>query len=367
MKIALVHDHLLEFGGAERVLVAFKRIFPEADVYVAAYKPEVVKRWIPDFKSWKVHTSWASHIPFYNKLYSPLRFLTPWIWESFDLSGYDVVLSSSGWFMSKGVITKPHTRHISYIHHPPSYLYFYQTAIEWQKYWLVKVYAHFINHFLRMWDFTASQRPDVLVSNSQETQGRIRKFYRRDAQVIYPPVEISSKEPEYTDKKDYYITLSRIAFKKHIDVLIKAANEKKFNLKIIGTGRDEGVLKALAGPTVEFMGHVSDQKRDELLSGAKAFLNASVEEEFGIAPVEAMGYGVPVIAFSSGGLKETVINGKNGYLYEELSAQSLNEAIEKLEKLTKEEYKVMCMKARKESEKYSAGEFEKKIKALVYG
>lgn len=366
MKIALVHDHLLEFGGAERVLVALKKIFPEADVFVSAYNPKVVERWIPDFSTWNVKVSWVANIPFYHKLYSPLRFLAPYIWESFDFTQYDVVISSSGWFMAKGIITKPPTKHISYIHHPPSYLYYYQTAIEWQKYFIIKVYAHFINHFLRIWDFISSQRPDVLVANSQETKRRIQKFYRRDAQVIYPPVDIPKEEPSIKPVPDgYYVTVSRLAFKKHIDLLIKAANTYKFPLKIAGTGRDLEYLKALAGPTVELLGYVPDEKLHELFAGAKAFLNASEDEEFGISAVEAMGYGVPVIAYASGGLKETVDEGKNGYLFDELSEKSLYGGVDSFENLSQSESEKMKRSARDSAKKYSAEEFAKQIKKLV--
>ena len=363
--IALVHDHLFEFGGAERVFLELKKIFPQADVYLAGYKKNVVKRWIPDFNTWRVQIAWVSKIPFFSKLYSPLRFLAPYVWESFDFSNYDVVISSSGWFMSKGVLTKPGTRHISYIHHPPAHLYFYQTAVEWQKYWPFRVYAYVVNHFLRMWDFEASQRPDILVANSHETRRRIQKFYRRDALVIYPPVHIPEKAPSYT-KGDYFVTLSRLAFKKHVDLLVRAANEYDFRLKVIGTGRDEKYLKTLAGEGVTFLGYVSDYELTSLYAGAKAFLNASEEEEFGIAPVEAMGHGVPVIACASGGLKETVKEGCNGYLFDELTPQSLYEKILKLEKLSQENYLQMRKTAREESEKYSEAVFARNIKKLTH-
>ncbi len=366
MKIALVHDHLLEFGGAERVLVELKKIFPKADVFLAAYNPDVVKERIPDFDSWNVKTSFAMKIPLYQKLYSPLRFLAPMIWESFDFSDYDIVVSSSGWFMSKGVKTSEKIRHVSYVHHPPSYLYGYQTAVEWQKYWPVKIYATIVNHFLRIWDFKSSQRPDVLLANSEETQRRIKKFYRRDSKVVYPPVSISEEEPSFkVPNEKYYVTISRLAYKKHVDVLVEAANKYEFKLKVIGTGRDEEYLKSIAGPTVEILGYVPDEDFDSLVNGATAFLNASVEEEFGIAPVEAMGRGIPVIAYASGGLMETVKEGINGYLYKELTPESLYQKIQQLEKLTKEEYIRMKKGSRKESKNYTSEVFASKMKKAV--
>jgi glycosyltransferase involved in cell wall biosynthesis len=364
MKIAIVHDQIQEFGGAERVLVALKQIFPEADVFTSFYNPEALGMHAKLFEGWNIKTSWADRVPFFKKLFSPLRFLTPLIWESFNFNGYDVVISSSGWYMSKGIITRPETKHICYLHHQPRYLYYYETAVEWQKYWPVKIYAHIVNHKLRMWDYISSQRPDYFIANSEETKKRIKKFYRReDVTVVYPPVNIpdDSSTNYQLSTTNYYITTSRLAKAKHIDILIKAANKYKFNLKIIGKGRDEEYLKSMAAETVEFLTNVSDEQFKEIYQGAKAFLFASVDDEFGIAPIEAMGYGIPVIAYSSGGLKETVKDGTNGYLYHDLNEDSLLEKIKQLENLSEEEYKTMKINSRKEAEKYSFEEFKKKI------
>jgi glycosyltransferase involved in cell wall biosynthesis len=367
MKIALVHDHLLEFGGAERVLVALKKTFPDADVFIAAYDLNVVRERIPDFSQWRVHTSWAARIPFFRKIYSPLRFLAPHIWESFDFSDYDIVISSSGWFMSKGIKTdRSKTKHYSYIHHPPGYLYGYQTAVEWQRHWPIKIYATIINHFLRIWDFKASQRPDILIANSQETRKRIQKFYRRDAEVIYPPVDIPKNEPVYElQAEPYFITVSRLAYKKHVDIIIKAANKYGFQLKVVGKGRDEEVLRELAGPTVEILGYVPDKDFQKLFAGARAFLNMAVEEEFGISPVEAMGRGVPVIAYASGGLIETVKDGKNGFLVAEHTPEALYKGVQRLEKLSEKNYLLMRKQARKDSQRYTFDVFAKQIKDLI--
>ena len=267
--------------------------------------------------------------------------------------------------MSKGIITKDGTQHISYIHHQPRYLYYYETAVEWQKHLPIKIYAHFINHFLRTWDYIGSQRPDILVANSEETQRRIKKFYRRDSVVIYPPVYIPSDVNLESRKPEYYVTLSRFARAKNIDLLIRAANKMKFQLKIIGSGRDKEYLQSIAGETVEFVGHVKDKDFVDFFRGAKAFLNAAVDEEFGIATVEAMGYGVPIVAYSSGGLKETVKDGSNGFLFEDLTEEALEGAINKIEKLTKKEYLEMSKSARRESQKYTYSEFASKLKKLV--
>ncbi len=368
MKVAIVHDQLREFGGAERVLVSIKSLFPEAPVYTTTFDTNSLGEHKSVVKEWDVRLTWFGKIPLLNRFYSPFRFLTPLIWESLNLDEYDLVISSTGSWMCKGVKTKKSTVHISYIHHPPRYLYGYETAIEWQKHWPIKLYGTVVNHFLRMWDFTASQRPNYLIANSVETQKRIEKFYRRESTVIYPPVlipPIGTVNLSPPQKNNYFVTVSRLARAKHVNLLIQAANQKKFNLHIVGVGRDEEYLHSLAGPTVTFMGNLSDKQLQEELQGARGFLFASVDEEFGIAPVEAMGYGLPVVAFASGGMKETVKEGLNGYLYSKLTVDSLLSSMKKMELLNIEEQELMRKNARKEAEQYSEEIFKKKFKEFI--
>jgi glycosyltransferase involved in cell wall biosynthesis len=367
MKVALVHDQLREFGGAERVLVALKKIFPQADIYTTTFDLESLGSHKNLIKNWKINVSWFGKIPVINRFYSPFRFLTPLIWESFDFSKYDLVISSSGSWMSKGIKTKKSTLHISYIHHPPRYLYGYETAIDWQKYLIVRIYAYIVNHFLRFWDFKSTQRPDFLIANSEETRHRIKKFYRRDTTVIYPPVNIPKSLPatSYTSPNPYYLTVSRLAKAKHVEILIKASNQMKFDLKIIGTGRDEEFLRTIAGPTVEFLGNVSDQEFKNIFTNAKAFLFASKDEEFGIAVVEAMGYRLPVIAYNSGGIPEYIKNGLNGYLFDSLNPISLIKKIKEFEKLNKEQVLKMKQEARNTAEKFNEENFKKNILNFV--
>ena len=184
--------------------------------------------------------------------------------------------------------------------------------------------------------------------------------------MIYPPVDIPAKVAKRTKPKDtYYVTASRLAFKKHVDIMINAANEYGFKLKVIGSGRDEEALRELAGPTVEILGYVPDEEFKDIFKGATAFLNAAIDEEFGIAPVEAMGYGLPVIAYGSGGLLETVKPGKNGYLYTDHTPESLYKEIQKLEKLSVKKYEEMCKTSRSEAKKYTFDVFKKKMLELV--
>ena len=366
MKVALVHDQLREFGGAERVLVSLKKIFPQAYVYTTTFDLNSLGSHKKLIKDWKISVSWFGKIPFINKYYSPFRFLTPLIWESFDFSKYDLVISSSGSWMSKGIKTSKSTVHISYIHHPPRYLYGYETAIEWQKYFFIKIYGYIVNHFLRIWDFSSTQRANYLIANSEETKKRIEKFYRRDSTVIYPPVDIPSRPILYSPTTShYYLTVSRLARAKHIDILIRAANKLKFKLKIVGSGRDEERLKQIAGNTVEFLGNLTDEDLKKTYGNAKAFLFASRDEEFGIAVVEAMGYGLPVIAYRSGGIPEYVINKKNGYLYDELEENYLIKQVNELESLPKVKYLEMRKEARKTAEKFSEEDFVNNILKFV--
>ena len=353
-----------EFGGAERVLISLMRIFPKAVIFTSLYNPKTLGIHAKEFKDRKVITSWADKFFLTKKFYSPLRFITPFIWESFDLSRFDLVISSSGSYMSKGVITRPETLHISYLHHPPRYLYYYETAREWRKYAIIRAYAYWINNKLRMWDYLSSQRPDFFIANSKETRLRIQKFYRRDATVIYPPVSIP-KKVRFDKTRNYYLTVSRLARAKHIDLLIEAANNLKINLKIIGDGRDYKRLRSKAGPTVKFMGHVSDNELEKLYSNAKAFLFASRDEEFGIAPVEAMGRGLPVIAFASGGIIEYVQENINGYLYSKLSLPSVTNKIKKLESLSPAQYKKFKNNARKTAERFSEKNFTRQTKKFI--
>jgi len=374
MRIALVHDQLSEFGGSERVLVSLKKIFPQADVFTLVYNPEKLGAHKEIIKKWQIKTSWFDKIPILCHFYSPFRFLTPLIWESFDFSKYDLVISSSGSWMSKGIKTKKPTIHISYVHHPPRYLYGYETAIEWKKYLPVRIYAYLVNHFLRIWDFYSSKRPDYLIANSKETQLRIKRFYHRDSVVIYPPVSIPDSKLFKTIYNhfqpfptNYYLTVSRLARAKHIDVLIKAANQMGFNLKIIGTGRDEKYLKSIAGKTVEFLGNLPDEKFKKIFFNSKAFLFASKDEEFGIATVEAMGYGLPIIAYNSGGIPEYVKDEVNGFLFDKLSSESLIEKIKKFEALDKNKILEMKKQARKTAENFAEENFKKNLLSFLKG
>ena len=369
MKIALVHDFLREYGGAERVVEAMHEIWPEAPLYTSFVDWKALGPHAARFKNWDIRPSWVQHNWLVKKYHSPLRFLAPKIWESLNLSGYDVVLSSSGWFMCRGVKTQggPSTSsggawralHICYIHHPPRNLYGYATGSDLQKYWPVRAYATIINFFLRHYDFATAQRVDYFVANSEETARRVQKFYRRDSTVIYPPVDIPSVKLK--QKGAYFLSVGRLTYAKRVDLAIGACNKLKLPLKIVGKGKEEAYLRSIAGPTIEFIGGVSDEELDRIYAGARAFIFCALDEDFGMVPVEAMGHGVPVIALAQGGVLETVMDGSTGLLFNEPTVSSLEGVLKKFLK-AKKDWSVPCME---QAKKFSKERFKRELKTFV--
>ncbi len=361
MRVALVHDYIKEYGGAERVLEALTEAYPNAPIYTAFYKKDSAA--YERFKHKKIRTSWVHYIPgFSTKLHSPLRFLAPMIWGGFDFSKYDVVIGSASWYVTKGFPNKGNAVEVCYCHTPPRWLYGYKTSVEWQRFWPIKIYGMIIGHFMRQYDFNAAQKVDYFVSNSKEVQGRIEKFYRRESIVIYPPVSLP-KIPKVA-KGDYYFIVSRIVGAKGIDMAIEAARRHGFKLKIAGAsaGYYTGLadMKESAPENVEFLGRVSDEELVKLYAGAKAFIATATDEDFGITPVEAMLCGTPVIAYYGGGFKETVIEGKTGVFFHESNANSLVQAVRKFEKM-----KLNPKDCQKHAEKFSKKRFIKEITAFV--
>lgn len=361
MKIALVHDYLNEFGGAERVLLTLSEIWPKAPIYTAFYRKNS-PAW-ERFKNKNIKVSWAHYIPFFNnKLHSPLRFLAPLIWGSFDFSKYDAVIGSAGWYITKGFRKGKKTIEICYCHTPPRWLYGYKTSIEWQKYWPVRVYAVIIGHFMRMYDFKSAQKVDYFIANSKNVALRIKKFYRRNSKVIYPPVELP-KVPR-VKKDDYYLVISRIVGGKGLDLAVEAAIKLGIKLKIAGKPAgyymEYKKLTKMSKGNVEFLGYVTDQELVKLYTGAKAFWALATDEDFGITPVEAMLTGTPVIAFRGGGYMESVIEGKTGVFFDKPTVDSLARAVRRFEKMD-----IKSEDCIKQAKKFSKERFKKQIKMFV--
>ncbi len=327
LRVALVHDYLREFGGAERVLEALHNLYPEAPVYTAFFDRVALGVHADRFAGWEIRETWLSKIPGFKKLHSPLRFLAPWAFASLDLSNYDLVISSSNAYFAKAVKV-PNGKHICYCHTPPRVLYGYSAMSDWQSNLLMRVAGQFLNHFMRVIDVKVSrERVDQFIANSQETASRIKKFYRLASTVVYPPVELAEVDSAKVEKGDYFLYVNRLALAKHPELAVEVCSKLQLPLKVVGTGKMLASLQAMAGPTVEFLGAVDDQQLAKLYAGAKALLYPVEHEDFGIVPVEAMLYGTPVIAHNSGGPKETVINGKSGIVFDDLTVTGLETAL----------------------------------------
>ena len=370
MRLALVHGFLKEFGGAERVLETFHEIWPEAPIHTAFVDFEKLGPHAQRIRKWDIRESSLGKTWLIKKLHSPLRFLAPLIWKSFNLDGYDVVISSSGWYICRGIVTRPEALHICYLHHPPRHLYGYQTSFDWQKHLPIRIYGHLVNHYLRMYDFRISQRVNYFIANSKETQKRIAKFYRRNSEVIYPPVNLhpwgegAGKHLRGENEGNYFLCVSRLARAKNIDLAIEACHKLNLPLKIVGKGREEEKLQAtsykLQAKNIEFLGEVPDEELDKIYAGAKALIFPAQDEEFGIVPVEAMAHGVPVVAFRSGGVKETVVDAATGLFFDELSVEALVKTIKQYNNIT-----IKPSDCIYQAKKFSKERFKKEIKVFV--
>lgn len=360
-KVAIVHDYFREFGGGERVVEVLHEMFPDAPVYTASFYPKGLGKDAERFRGWDIRVSWFNkwHLP--NRLISPFRIFAPSMFESFDLKEYNLVISSSNVYFSKAVKTRPGALHISYIHTPPRYLYGYTTSFNYKKHWWTRVIGELMNHILRIYDFQTSQKPDILVANSKNVQQRIKKFYRRDSVVIYPPVDLAEfKGSANNGKRGYFLSLNRLVRGKGTEITVEACTKLNLHLKVAGSGPELERLKKIAGKTIEFIGGVSDLKRVELMKNAKALIVASEDEDFGITSVEAQAAGTPVIAVKAGGYLETIIEGKTGLFFDEPTVDPLSKVLQSFEQ---SQFKEEDLK--KNAEKFSKENFKKEMLELM--
>lgn len=355
LKIALVHDQLNQAGGAERVLFALHKIFPKAPIYTLIYEPKKLS----GFENAKVKTSFIQNLPFGKKHFKWYLPLMPSAVENLNLSGYDLVISSSS-ALIKGVITGPKTIHISYCHTPTRWLWSeaadYVEDLNVNR--LVKKILPFFLTGLRTWDQQAAQRVDHYIANSQFVANRIKNYYRRDSEVIYPPVD--TENYKIAEKVgDYYLMTGRLRPYKKFDLAIKAFNKLGLKLKIIGTGDQLEYLKSIAKPNIEFVGAADEQTKRELLSNCLAFINPQVED-FGITTVEALASGRPVIAFADGGALELINKGVNGEFINDQTWESL---VDTLLYFDPHRYDPKIIK--ESAEKYNWKNFQVAIEAVV--
>lgn len=331
LKVAIVHDWLVSLGGAERVVESFLKLFPQADLYTSVYDPKKVKL----FKNRQVRTTFLQHWPLAkskHQLFAPIR---PLAFESIDLKGYDLVISSSS-AEAKGVITGTDTLHISNIYTPVRYYW-----SGYKEYYanpgfgflnpIVRYFMPKMTKKLKIWDYAAAQRPDSLIAISKTVSERINKYYNRPSTVIYPPVDVQRFANSST-KSDYYLVVSRLVPYKRVDLAVEACTSLNRKLVVAGRGPELKNLKKLAGSSVEFVENPTDEDITKLYSKARGFI-FSAEEDFGITPVEAMAAGTPVICYGKGGATETVVNGKTGVFHDKQSVESLSQAINKFESI----------------------------------
>lgn len=325
LRVAIVHDELIRRGGAEIVLEELLRIYPQADVY-ALYAGNVPKMTI-DGKTYDIKTSSLQKMPVWFRMH-PGRLLPflPQAAEQFDLSSYDLVISSASGF-AKGIVTRSGVTHLCYCHTPTRYLWDgYQNVLKNRP--GKNIIMRLLFHYLRIVDFTAAQRPDTYIANSKYTASRIKSYYRKDSSVVYPPIDTNFFVPGKTIdiKKDFFLCVGRLTKEKRFDHAIQVAEKLGLKLKIVGIGSDQTRLKKLAGKHTEFLGQVSKEELRELYRGARALIQPGVED-FGMSAVEALACGTPIIALGKGGICEIVTNGVQGILYTDQLPETLAEAI----------------------------------------
>lgn len=365
MRVALIHDHLAQDGGAEKVLRVLAEMFPDAPIFTLLYEPGNVAK---NFAGRKIETSVIQKLPGGVRHYKWYLYFMPMAVEFFDLRQYDLVISDASAF-SKGVITTPDTLHICYCHTPTRYLWSdahqYLNELPYNK-WLKKIISLILGR-LRLWDYAAAQRVDYFIANSRTVAGRISKFYRRDSEVIYPPVEtdhfkisdLSRQKPA----EQYFLAGCRLAPYKRIDLVIAAFKllGPDYRLKIFGDGLDLPRLRQLAAgaPQIEFLGRVSEETKAALFSGAQAFINPQ-EEDFGITAVESLASGRPVIAYRKGGATETVQEKATGLFFNEPTAAALAATLRSFRSADFDPLKI-----RQAAEAYSVENFKRRLNDFI--
>ncbi|WP_322510417.1 glycosyltransferase [Chloroflexus sp.] len=321
MRVALVHDYLNQYGGAERVLEALHELFPAAPVYTSIFDPATMP---VAYQQWDIRTSFMQRLPAWRTQFRRYVALYPTAFERFDLSNYDLIISSSSAF-AKGVIPRPGALHICYCHTPMRFAWRTgdYVAREQINGFQAKLLPFLLN-YLRIWDTVSANRVDLFVANSREVAGRIARYYRRPAIVIPPPVDLPPYEPR--PPAEFYLAGGRLIPYKRLELVIEAFNRLRLPLKIFGDGRDRSRLERMAGPNIEFLGWVDEATRLDLFARCRAFIFPG-EEDFGITPLEVLAVGRPVIAYAAGGALETLIEGVTGRFFYQPTAAALAAAV----------------------------------------
>lgn len=328
MRIAVVHDYFTQLGGAEKVAEELYCMLPDSSLFATVALPSCLP---PRLRDVQVQTSWMQRLPRIRDYYRLCFLLYPFAVRSLDLSGYDLVVSSSSGY-AKGVRTSPHAIHVCYCHTPMRWVWNYQNYASRESFGLSQrtLLPMFIRG-LQRWDEAASRQPDHFVANSRAVAERIRRVYRRSAEVIHPPIETERFHPSHNRREDYYLVLSRLVPYKRIDLAVKACTQRGKKLLVIGDGPDRRSLEAMAGPSVCFLGRASDAEVEHHVARCRALLFPG-EEDFGMAPVEVAAAGRPTIAYRAGGALETIVENVTGLFFDEQTPESLGDAIEVFER-----------------------------------
>lgn len=339
LKIAIVYDRVNKFGGAERVLLTLHEMFPEAPIYTSVYD-ENKAPWAKQFP--KIYTSFLQKIPILKNHHELLGWLMPIAFEQFNFDKYDLVISVTS-EAAKGIITGTNTMHICYCLTPTRYL--------WSGYdnyfsnFIIKFFASPIINYLKWWDKVASFRPDKMIAISTGVQKRIKKYYKRESKIIFPPVSLHHENsllriPAETSRSfsldvnnNYFLYVGRLVLYKKVDLLIETFNESGLPLVIVGTGMELYKLKLIAKSNIKFLDNISDQELIKIYQNSKAFLMPQYED-FGITAVEAQSFGIPVIAYKAGGALDTVVDGVTGVFFDEQTKESLKQAIAKFDTIS---------------------------------
>lgn len=350
MKVAIVYDRVNKWGGAERLLLALNKMFPNAPLYTSVYDKKNAS-WAERFP--EVKTSFLQKIPFAKKIHEFLAVLMPIAFESFDFSEYDLVISVTS-ESAKGIITKPGIKHICICLTPTRYLWSHYQ--DYFKNPLLRFISSPFVKYLKNWEKVSSMRPDRIIAISKNVQERIAKYYGRTSEVIYPPAGFDRNYSAKAVKENYYLVVSRLVGYKKVELAVDVFNKNKKKLLIIGKGHQYLRLRLKAKSNIRFIKKVPDEALADYYSSAKALIMPQ-EEDFGLVSVEAQSLEVPVISFAKGGASETVVDGKTGVLFDHQNAQGLTAAIAKFEKIVFNHSYI-----RRNAERFAFKSFEKKIK-----